>query len=92
MRAKLFAKANQIFREVLFPNARRGRRTCVNGANARIGVRLESGIRMRPRPGVMRAVIDACDARVQKRDHGEKVADVDVVRADTRAQNPHAGS
>jgi hypothetical protein len=80
MRAELFAKANQILREVLFPNARRRRRACVNGANTGIGVRLEGGLRVRPRPGVMRAVIDACDASVQKRQHGEKVADVDVVR------------
>jgi hypothetical protein len=63
----------------------------VNGANARISVGLEGGIRMRPCPGVMRAVIDACDAPVQERQHSEKIANVDVVRPIFEREIPMQG-
>ena len=63
----------------------------MNGADAGIGVGLEGGIRMRPCPSVMRAVIDACDARVQKRKHGEKIANVDVVHLMLEREIPMQG-
>ena len=50
-------------------------------ADARIRIGLERRVGMGAAAGVVRAVGDGGDAGVKERQHGDEVADIDVVRA-----------
>ena len=79
--AILLAEAGQILGQVLLPYAGVGGPGSVDRADARIRIGLERRVGMGAAAGVVGAVGDGGDAGVKERQHGDEVADIDVVRA-----------